>query len=262
MLTYLQDTDQIEIMEAGILRNLLNFTEGSPHRFTYDFSNPAYLTLTERYPIRHTAGSGTSFEKATRLMAEYAPRLHHESHFSGGVEMNALALLEYSLDAPSRGVNCRCKAQILNEMCLALGIFARKVWINPCSAYDQDCHVVNEVWDEHFKKWIMLDITANTYWIDENGTPLSILEIREKGALRQFCTPVMPGDDFTAPQKLKQQNIAEFLYIMKNMAYMKYVLHNTVGENGSDCMLRPRNYCPEYPKPEISLASCQEAPVL
>lgn len=79
-----------------------------------------------------------------------------------------LALLAYSLDNNSHGINCRSKAQILNEMCLALGIYARKVWIMPSSMYDTDCHVVNEVWDTALQKWVMLDVTNNQYWVDEN----------------------------------------------------------------------------------------------
>ena len=46
---------------------------------------------------------------------------------------------------------------------LALGIYARKVWIMPNSGYDSDCHVVNEVWDSTLNKWVMLDITNNQY---------------------------------------------------------------------------------------------------
>ena len=260
MESYLQSTDQIEILEAGILHNLLEFDDGEPLRFTYDFTNPAHSTLAERYSLHQIAGNGTAFERALRLMAAFSPRLRHDSYFAGGVELSALSLLEYSLDQPRQGINCRCKAQILNEMCLTMGIFSRKVWLHPCSVYDHDCHVVNEIWDERLHKWIMLDITSNTYWIDEYGLPLSILEIREKGALRQFCTPVMPCDALSAPQEVKQKNIGGFLYIMKNMAYIKYVLHNTVGENGSECMLCPKNYAPPYPRPKIALSACQEPP--
>lgn len=68
-------------------------------------------------------------------------------NIDNSVEMTALSLLEYGLDQPERGINCRCKAQILNEMLLALGVYSRKVWIMPESIYDDECHVVNEVWD-------------------------------------------------------------------------------------------------------------------
>jgi hypothetical protein len=143
--------------------------------------------------------------------------------------MNAVALLKYSLDDPSHGINCRSKAQILNEMCLSLGLYSRKVWLMPYSPYDIDCHVVNEIWDSTLQKWIMLDITNNEYWVDDTGA-LSVLEIRKKGANQEFCTPVKSGDSLTDLSRLRTQYQGDFLYIMKNMVSMKYCTDYTVGE--------------------------------
>lgn len=121
-------------------------------------------------------------------------------------------------------------------MCLALGIYSRKVWICPNSVYDTDCHVVNEVWDSSLSKWVMLDITNNYYWVNESGTPLSVLEIREHIANQKFCTPVSPAnpldtlDELTDLEKSLNCNYENFLYIAKNMVLMKYCGENTVGE--------------------------------
>ncbi|MGN1188902.1 MAG: hypothetical protein ACI4SL_00735, partial [Candidatus Ornithospirochaeta sp.] len=115
------------------------------------------------------------------------------------------AILEYSLDNKKNGINCRNKAQIFNEMMLSLSIYSRKVWIMPYSSYDDECHVVNEIWDSSLNKWIMLDISNNAYWIDENDVPLSLLEIREKGANQSFCTPVIYKDDIKDKEKLRKK---------------------------------------------------------
>lgn len=260
-------------MEAGILENHLEFRDGVDHEFTYDFNNDAYAELKSKYDIEKIAGSdGSEFERARRLMYEFGPRLKHESNFSNNIEMKALDLLEYSLDNSAHGINCRAKAQILNEMCLALNIYARKVWIMPNSDYDNDCHVVNEIWDSSLNKWVMLDITAYTFWVDEMGTPLSILEIREKGAKQEFCTPVAYGDrrgDLNSLQRLKEKNIENFLYIMKNMAYMVYCSDYTVGEVAPRMFLTPTNLSLErkYFDPGenmefiISQASIEKSPV-
>ena len=141
--SYLQTIDQIQIMTTGILHNDLAFRDGIDYKFIYDFENEAYQQLIGTYGIVSIAGDGSEFEKGLRLMDEFAPRLRHESNFDNHIEINALSLLEYSLDNKNQGINCRCKAQILNEMCLALGIYSRKVWIMPNSLYDRDCHVVN-----------------------------------------------------------------------------------------------------------------------
>lgn len=244
--SYLQSTDEIYVMESGILRNNLAFTEGEDYEIVYDFDHEEYPILIEQYHIDEIAGEGSEFERALNLMNEYAPRLTHKSNYDNHVEMNAPDLLEYSLDNKNQGINCRSKAQILNEMCLALGIYSRKVWIMPNSGYDNDCHVVNEVWDSGFNKWIMLDITNNQYWVDENGEPLSITEIRTKGAMHEFCTPVTVEDDLGDIEKLKERHIGEFLYIMKNMVYMYLCDTQTVDETEIKYMLFPENLNTDY----------------
>ncbi len=259
--SYLQSKDEIYIMEAGILRNNLEYAEGADYEITYDFENAEYPLLLEQYGISQTAGGGSEFQKAVNLMNEYSPRLTHKSDYDNSVEMNALALLGHSLDKPSQGINCRSKAQILNEMCLALGIYSRKVWIMPNSGYDNDCHVVNEIWDSSYNKWIMLDITNNQYWIDENDTPLSVTEIREKGAMREFCTPVCPNDNLSNPEKLKEKYSHEFLYIMKNMLYFYCCDSQTVGETEIKYMLFPENLKTDY-EYLISEESWNGTPVL
>lgn len=244
--SYLQSTEEIYIMEAGILYNNLEFANGEDIEITYDFSDDDYAVLKEKYNLEKIAGDGSEFEKAMRLMNEFSPRLTHKSDYDNHIEMKALSLLEYSLDKKSCGINCRAKAQILNEMCLSLGIYSRKVWIMPNSRYDSDCHVVNEVWDSSLNKWVMLDITNNEYWLDENSEPLSVLEIRTKGANQEFCTPVVVGEKTKDIQKLREKHIGDFLYIMKNMAYMEYNDNYTAGESKIIYLLFPEKLSTDY----------------
>lgn len=258
--SYLQDVDEIYIMESGILKNNLEFDAGTDYTFTYDFDNEEYPQLIQMYQIDQIAGNGTEFQKAMNLMNEFAPRLAHQSDYDNSVDMNALDLLAYSLDKREHGINCRNKAQILNEMCLALGIYSRKVWIMPNSKYDNDCHVVNEVWDTVLHKWVMLDITNNQYWVDENGQPLSVIEIRTKGANQEFCTPVTVGEKLENLTKLKERHISEFLYIMKNMVYMQYCDRYSVGESENQYLLFPETLNTDY-EYIISQASCERSPM-
>lgn len=244
--TYLQNTDEIYVMESGILHGYLEFADGQDYDFSYDFENEDYSLLIDKYKIDTIAGDGSEFEKAVRLMNEYAPRLTHKSDYDNHIEINALSLLDYSLDNTEQGINCKNKAQILNEMCLALGVYARKVWIMPNSKYDGDCHVVNEIWDTQLNKWIMLDITNNRYWVDENGTPLSILEIRYKGAMQEFCTPVYPDSKLDNLEEIKDASIGNFLYIMKNMVYFEYMTQYTVGESDNSYLLLPENFNKDF----------------
>lgn len=242
--SYLQSTEQIYIMEAGILHNEQAFRDGEDYVIKYDFDNAEYPELLKKYGIEKTAGDGTEFEKALALMDAYASRLHHASNYDNHIDMNAIALLEYSLDNKSQGINCRSKSQILNEMCLALGIYSRKVWINPNSIYDNECHVVNEIWDAKLNKWIMLDITNNFYWVDEKGIPLSVLEIRNHIANQEFCTPVAPDDNLNNLEKSLERNYENFLYIAKNMVYTSYCIEYTVGETDESYFLIPEVFTP------------------
>ena len=126
--SYLQDPEEIYIMEAGILRNEMEFADGTDMELSYEFDEPEYKVLIEKYGIDRIAGEGTEFQRALRLMSEFAPRLRHASNYDNHITMEALPLLEYCLDKPGNGINCRSKAQIFTEMCLALGIHARKVF--------------------------------------------------------------------------------------------------------------------------------------
>lgn len=247
-------------MEAGILKNNLEFKDGKDIDIEYDFENSEYSQLIDTYKIDKTAGSGSELERALNLMNEYAPRLTHLSNYDNHIAPNAIALLEYSLDNKNQGINCKAKAQILNEMCLALGIYSRKVWLMPNSEYDGDCHVVNEIYDSNLNKWIMLDITNNQYWVDENGTPLSILEIRTKGAMQEFCTPVQPGDSLENLEQLKNKYIGNFLYIMKNMNSIEYFDRYSVGEDAAVYTLCPKNFESDNDK-FISKEACERSPI-
>lgn len=239
--SYLQDPEEIYIMEAGILFVNLEFAEGNRYELQYEFDHPDYEILRDKYDLEGVAKDGTELEKALRIMKEFAPRLTHASNYDNHISINALDLLEYSLDNKNQGINCRNKAQILNEMLLALGIYARKVWIMPYSRYDNDCHVVNEVYGTALNKWVMLDITNNEYWVDEKGQPLSVLEIREKLALREFCTPVEAGEKLDHLSRLKEKHLGDFLYIAKNLVYTEYCASYTVGESNTIYLLRPQN---------------------
>ena len=91
--SYLQSTDEIYIMEAGILRRNLEFADGEDYKLTYDFSHDNYAVLKSKYNIESVAQEGNEFLRALRLMNEYAPRLTHKSNYDNHVPMNAIDLL-------------------------------------------------------------------------------------------------------------------------------------------------------------------------
>ncbi len=167
---------------SGILFNNQNFSSGKQEKISYAFDCPEYKTLISKYHIDQTAGEGTALQRAERLLHWMSPRLKHKSDYDNHVPMNSLDLLEYSLGRPEHGINCRNKSILLTECCLALGIYARRVYIMPYSPYDMDNHVVTEIYDRELEKWIMLDLTTDGVFSDEKGVPLSLMELRERYA--------------------------------------------------------------------------------
>ncbi len=260
--SYLQSEKSVYDMECGIIYNNLKFVNGEDYKFEYDFDEPSYSTLLSDYGIQEIAWDGNTLQKALNLMNEFAPRLTHKSDYDNHVELNSLALLDYSLDNPKHGINCRAKAQILNEIYLSLGIYSRKVWIYPYSSYDSDCHVVNEIWSPDYNKWIMLDITNNLYFVDENKMPLSILEIREKCANQQTCVPVEPNDTLEDLDKSLRKNKGSQLYFAKNMIHIQYMSRYGAGEDDTLFELYPQNmdYEEEWGFKFITDSSVNKAP--
>ena len=210
--------EQLYIFSVILFHNQ-EFAEGNDASIRYDFSCPEYKELKEKYALEEIAGKGSDFVRAKRLLHYLAPRLTHSSWYDNHVPCNALALLEYSLNNPEQGINCLNKSKILEECCLALGIYARRVSIMPFSPYDFDNHVVTEIYDRRMKKWIMMDPTMDSYFVDEEKRPLSLLEMRKKFANDEFVTIVRTRDSLKDLKKLRAKYMEENSYICKNLFY-------------------------------------------
>ena len=169
-----EETEDLYNVYRGILRNNRSFQPGKSTAVEYRMDCPEYADLLKKYPFEKIAGKGTDLQRAIRVLKYLSPKLTHSPWYDGHVDCNALALLDYSLDKSEQGINCLNKAKILEEVCLALGIYARRVRFLPYSPFDFDCHVVTEIYDRSQEKWYMLDPTTNGYLVDEQGTILSL----------------------------------------------------------------------------------------
>lgn len=233
--------EQLKIY-SGILYHNQQFAEGNDAAISYNFSSPEFKKLKEKYCLENIAGKGGDFLKAKRLLHYLAPRLTHSSWYDNHVPCNALALLEYSLNNKEQGINCLNKSKILEECCMALGIYARRVFIMPYSPYDFDNHVVTEIFDRKMKKWIMLDPTTDGYFVDENKTPMSLLEMRDRFANDQFVTFVSSTDRLKDLTRLREKHVEQNAYICKNLFY--FMADQECRFDDSDHLLRfcPQNY--------------------
>ena len=98
---------------------------------------------------------------------------------SNFAEMDAIDLYNYC-KTTGKGINCRQLAISLCEMYLSIGIPARYVTCMPADPLDYECHVINTVWSSQLQKWLYIDPTMDAWVTDEDGTMLSIAEVRER----------------------------------------------------------------------------------
>lgn len=227
---------------SGILVNNLEFRPGPAVSPEYDLSCPEYGALREKYGLERLAGKGGALQRAKRLLHHFAPRLTHSSYYDNHVPCDALSLLEYSYERPDQGINCLNKSKILAECCLAVGIYARRVGMMPCSPYDNDNHVVTEIYDPELGRWIMLDPTTDGWLVDEDGVPLSLLEIRERFAHRKFTTFVSSTDRKGGLRRLWDKNMWLNTYYCKNLFWFSVDRYNGFGSRKERLLFVPAGY--------------------
>lgn len=239
----LEEQRQLYNIYCGIIFNAKDF-KGGDGQVNYDFDCPEYAELLQKYPIRRAAGRGGDFQRALRLCRWLHPRLRHDGYYDNHVECNSLALLDYCFERPDRGINCLNKAKILTECCLALGIYARRVFMMPYSPYDLDNHVVTEIYDRAEKMWIMLDPSMGTYIVDGQGTPLSLMQARTAAGEGKLITAVASGQSLKDINALAERNLAAGYnaYYAKNMAYFIADAANKFGDCGETLYLLPQHY--------------------
>ena len=120
-----------------------------------------------------------TWTKALAIGQFIASNIPHANQEIEPEHRNSIDLWEYTKNvAPA--FNCRLHSILTFELMLAAGLDVRYVTCMPENKYDNDCHVVNEVWLPELGKWAMIDTDMDgNYASDLDGTPLSLWEIRE-----------------------------------------------------------------------------------
>jgi hypothetical protein len=88
----------------------------------------------------------------------------------------------------------------------------------------------------------MLDATTDGYFVDENETPLSLLEMREKFANDAFVTFALSTSRLKNFEKLRQKYTYYNAYICKNLFYFSVERENRFGAGGSFVTFCPEHY--------------------
>ena len=216
---------------TGMLKMLNEFPATGPVMISYGLYDD-YTDLLAKYPVLSVAGTGSSFQKITNLLEWISTHVYHKGDYDNQIAMDAVSLLDYSFDNDAEhGINCGLLSMVLTEILLSIGIKARAVFLLPCSPYDGDNHVVCEAWDDDRKKWILLDPTYGSYFIDRNGAPLSVCEMRE-GLENREDLSLSPGSNYNG-DALDKHEILE--YFAKNLFY--FFVNQRQGRNTGESPL-------------------------
>ena len=148
--------------------------------FSYESKDSKCLIMVREYfKLDSVAGQGDELSKIINLLHFVHDNIRHDGGNRAFAEMDAIDLYNY-YKTTGKGVNCRQLAISLCEMYLSMGIPARYVTCMPADPLDYECHVINTVWSDQLQKWLYIDPTMDAWVMDENGTMLSIAEVRER----------------------------------------------------------------------------------
>jgi len=231
---------------AGKLKENSDFNHANvtPVVFEYDYDHPKLAELKEKYDLETIAGPGDTQDRAIKLLDWLCSGTQHKGDYDNHVEMNALALLEYTFNqGREKGVNCFNLSIILSEMYLSVGIQARALFLMPQNPEDMDNHVVVMVWIPEKDKWIMLDPSFNAYFSDTEGNILSPAEIRKQLAeLKRFVN----GKTLCLNPDAKIDYNYYVRYMAKDMFYFHSFVKTNFGAFGEEstkvCSLCPKNF--------------------
>jgi len=200
--------------------------------FSFVFEHPKYETLKSKYPIVDVAGNGDDFSKTINLLNWVSSNIYHKGDYSSSIPANAISYLDYAFGKDnSHGINCVGLSTVLSECLLSIGIKGRKVFIMPCSPYDDDNHVVVQAYIKEMNKWVMFDPTLNAYINNEQGDYLSLLELRHHLANQIpvfFNREAKYNDDEWTDESAK----ANIEYLAKNLFYFQLSEISTFNDEG------------------------------
>lgn len=149
-------------------------------KFRYQPKELANLKMVRDYfKLDSVAGNGDELSQIKNVLTFCHNLIRHDGSNYAFAENDAIDLYHY-YKVTGNGINCRQMATVMMEMYLSMGFKSRIVSCMPMDSNDYDSHVINVVWSETMHKWLYVDPSMNAWVMDENGTMLSIAEVRER----------------------------------------------------------------------------------
>jgi hypothetical protein len=244
----------LEILKTG---RKYDFTDTKPiNNFTYGSAqSPEHVKLREVFHLDSIAGKGDELSKILNLLHW----VHDSYSYDGTKELpphDGIVDLMTKCSTGRFTMHCGALAQVLNECYLSIGIKSRRVVCLPKDSTDFDCHSINAVYSNTFKKWLWVDPTNNAYVMNENGELLSIAEVRER-LITNKPLLLNPDANINRSFSVVKQN-----YLYDYMAKNLYAFQCFVDRGGeSQCnVLLPIEYKGVIPRTRMYKPMCTNNP--
>ena len=175
---YVRDFDYLSVLKSS--PGYSDEPSDDLPEFTYqDPWNDSLVKLKNTYNLDSVAGDGDELSTLLNLLNWVHNTISHDGGNAGPDPRNSMNILRYFRET-GNGVNCIMMALVLNEAYLSMGFKSRvihgngKKWV-----FNGEWHAFNIVYSNSLDKWIFVDPTHNSYFLDEAGNMLSVAELRE-----------------------------------------------------------------------------------
>ena len=160
--------------------NPYNFDDNTEvPKFEYQSTNSPLQLVRDYFQLDTIPGKDNELEHIKNLLHFVHDNIRHDGGSRTICEYTAIDIYNYA-KATGKGVNCRMLAICLCDMYLSMGYKARVVTCLSADPNDYECHVINTVYSETLDKWLYIDPPMHAWVMDEEGTMLSIAEVRQR----------------------------------------------------------------------------------
>lgn len=146
------------------------------YKFRYDFVDSGLNELRRITNMDEWIDNSNEFTKMMSISKWINNNIKHDGKLHTPYK-NGIELLKI---ASSNGgfLNCRGIAVLANELNLAASLFSKFVICMQKEMRTDNYHVLNTVYINDLKKWVMIDPTYNVYLKNKSNEVLSIMDIR------------------------------------------------------------------------------------
>lgn len=176
--------NEIDINDSEALKLLLKkynvFTNEKIDLVDNDYLNlenqKYYSILRDEFKLPNIAGQGNEINKLFRIIRwvnKFVPL--NKPVIKDPQLLDGYSILKKVIEGYS--LNCAGYSLLTNDLLLALGFKSKCIW---CMSYyfdDNECHVVNQVYLNQLKKWVMVDASFGHIPI-VHGNYLDVIEFR------------------------------------------------------------------------------------